>query len=113
MDLVGLFAEELRVLYDPSSLEIHSTAVGSAIAFDPVYPPTVTVSPERGEIILRSTEPTQPLRFISGGEIMQLTVSSTNPGDGYLVIDNLILRSEDGRRVPATISGGRAKVQYR
>lgn len=113
IDIGGLVSEELRLLYDTSSIEVGVTMVGPALEVDPAYPPTIKISPERGEVILRSTHPTRPLRFLSGGEVLSLAVRATNPGEGYLVIDNFILRSEDGRRVPATISGGRATVAYR
>lgn len=113
IDVGGLVTEELRLLYDTASVEVGDVTPGTAMEIDPVYPPTVTLNPEKGEIIMKSTDPTRPLRFLSGGELLQLSIRATNPGDGFLVIDNLILRGEDGRRVPATISGGRATVAYR
>jgi general secretion pathway protein D len=113
LDIDGLATEELRLLYDVASVEVGDVSVGPAVEFDPVYPPAVTVSPEKGEIVLKSSDPTRPLRFISGGEMLYVTLRALNPGDGYLVIDNLVLRAEDGRRVSATISGGRATVAYR
>jgi general secretion pathway protein D len=113
IDLDGLVTEELRLVYDTASVNVGEVSLGTAIAIDPVYPPTVSVSPEKGEIVIRSTDPTQPIRFLSGGELLLVALRATNPGEGYLVIDNLILRGEDGRRVPATISGGRATVAYR
>lgn len=113
LDIEGLMTEDLRLAYDPASLEIGETQVGPAVAFDPVYPPTITINPEKGEVVLRSTDPTKPLLFNSGGEILNFAIRATNPGEGYLVIDNLILRADDGRRVATTISGGRATVAYR
>jgi general secretion pathway protein D len=111
MDLDGLVTESLDLLYDTSTLDITDVALGSAIASDPVSPPSITIDRATGRIRVSSTDVTQPLRFNGGGELLLMKVRGLAPGEGFAMLDNLVLRSSDGRRSPVALAGGRSHVE--
>ncbi len=111
MELDGLVTESIEILYDTTTLDITDVTFGSALTIDPVAPPAVTIDRASGKIRVASTDSTQPLRFNAGGEVLILRVRGLAPGEGFLILDGLVLRGADGRRRPVVIAGGRSAVQ--
>lgn len=111
MELDGLVTESIEILYDNATLDVFDVALGSALAVDPLAPPSISVDREAGRIRVASTDSTQPLRFNSGGEVLLLKVRGLAPGDGFAMLDGLVLRGIDGRRQPVVVAGGKARVE--
>ncbi|MGK2859234.1 MAG: secretin N-terminal domain-containing protein [Thermoanaerobaculia bacterium] len=111
MDLDGLVTESLEILYDNATLDIADVVFGSALVIDPVVPPAITVDRAAGRIRVASTDATVPLSFKAGGEILVLRVRGLAPGDGFVMLDGLVLRGADGRRTPVALAGGRSAVR--
>ncbi len=111
MDLDGLSAESLDILYDNSTLDIADVAIGGAFAIDPVSPPAVTIDRAAGRIRVASTDVTQPLRFQSGGDVLVIRVRGLAQGEGFAMLEGLVLRGNDGRRTPVVLAGGRSNVE--
>jgi hypothetical protein len=111
MELDGLATESIDIFYDTSTLGISEVALGSAIIVDPLSPPSITVDREAGRIKVVSTDATQPLRFGAGGEVLLIKVRGLAPGDGFAMLEGLVLRGSDGRRTPVVLAGGRSRVE--
>jgi general secretion pathway protein D len=112
MDLDGLGTGEIELHYDPASVEVTAMTFGSAMIVDPNHPPTTTVDSTSGVIRIVSDDG-EPLRFRSGGEILHLAVRAVLPGDSSLVVSKLDLAHRNGRSVAATVTGGRASIEFR
>jgi general secretion pathway protein D len=109
MDLDGLVTNELVFRFDPRSLYVMEVTFGVAMNLDPVHPPVATIDREKGYVKISSSDG-QPLRFLSGGEVLTLRVNGGQPGETFLVIDRPELKDARGQLVQAAISGGRAKI---
>ena len=110
MDLDGLTTERLVLRYDPTAMSVATVGLGNALAVDPISPPAVAVDASSGTITVTPTS-AQPLRFVSGGQVLVLHVTGGRSGETYLVMDNPQLRGSEGGEVMAAVSGGRARVE--
>ncbi|MCM2314621.1 MAG: hypothetical protein NDJ92_05660 [Thermoanaerobaculia bacterium] len=111
MELDGLATESIAILYDTATLDIADVSFGSALVIDSIAPPAITIDREAGRIRVAATDSTLPLRFRAGGEVLVLRVRGLATGNGYMVLDDLVLRGADGRRTPVVVAGGRSAVR--
>jgi general secretion pathway protein D len=111
MDLDGLTTNQILLHFDPRTIYVTEVSFGPAMEIDPKTPPVVTIDSTKGVIRISSSNATKPLRFASGGELAVLRVQGGLAGDTFLVLDIPDLRNGRGEVVPATVTGGRARVQ--
>jgi general secretion pathway protein D len=110
MDLDGLSAAEMLLHFDPRTVDVSEVAFGPALVFDPKAPPVATISRESGTIRVTSSDG-RPLAFQGGGDVVILRVRAITQGETFLVVETPTLNNGHGEVVPATISGGRARVE--
>jgi general secretion pathway protein D len=110
MDLDGLNAAEMLLHFDPRTVDVSAVALGPALVFDPRTPPAAVVSRDSGTVRIASSDG-HPLLFQGGGDVVTLRVRAIAPGETFLVVECPTLTNSRGEVVPATISGGRAKVE--
>lgn len=109
MDLEGLETGLISMRYDPRAVEVLSVSVGTAVKVDLLVPPVVTVDASKGLITLAPSSD-QPIRFQSGGEVLALNVRGLG-GATLLAIEPIELRTANGVRVEAALTGGQAQVE--
>lgn len=109
MDLEGLQTREIRIHYDPTTLQVIQAFPGEAVAIDSAIP-VVAIDPGKGIITLTSGGD-GPLRFRSGGQVLALTVRGTGAGESFVALDAVELFDANGTKVQGLTQGGRVAVR--
>ncbi|MBW3565023.1 MAG: hypothetical protein KY459_09885 [Acidobacteria bacterium] len=112
LDLDGLTTSELRLQYDPSTIDITSVSFGRAFLHDPATPPLVNIESDQGIITIRSADGS-PLAFAPGGEVAAVNFRAVLAGSSWLEVPALELRNQQDEIVPAVVSGAAIEVNYR
>jgi hypothetical protein len=110
MDLDGLTTTQLLLHYDPRTLDVSEVVFGPAMTIDPRTPPVATIDREHGTVRIAPSNG-KTLQFNSGSsDILALRVRGGASGETYLVLENPNLTNGGGKVVPASVSGGHARV---
>lgn len=112
IDLDGLTTSELRLQYDPSTIDITAVSFGRALLYDPATPPLVSIESDQGFIMIRSADGS-PLAFAPGGEVASVSFRAVLAGQSWLEVPALELRNQQDEVVPAVVSGAAIEVNYK
>jgi general secretion pathway protein D len=110
MDLDGLTAQELVLHFNPRGMDVTDVMVGTALSVNPAQPPVITVDRDTGTIRVKGSSG-NPLRFVSGGDVLAIRVHGGVSGETFLVMQNPEFQNAGGESVIAAVAGGRVKVR--